>query len=390
VRRSARVQLDGAEAGHAESIHLAVWPLDDDSPRVEQLLVCFEPASTARADLPPALLDDVISAHSVEQVADLERELAEVRSYLQDSVQDLGTANEELQATNEELMASNEELQSTNEELQSVNEELHTVNAEFQSKITELNDTNADLESLGRATRIPLVFVDEQLRLTRFTAEATALFRFREADVGRPLTDFNHTFDYPELFTDLRRALEGTAPLQREVHDDQGRAWLLTMQPFGAVPLQRARVVVSCVDVSNLRDMQRLQAVLDALPQHVAVLDRHGGILLVNRPWRDFAERNGARGMQGCGPGTNYLDVCRRAAVLEPDANSVLRGLADVLGGRRPAFMRQYPCHAPNEQRWFLMQAAPLSGGGCVVTHFNITGWSAPPHLQAVVEEGIE
>jgi two-component system CheB/CheR fusion protein len=388
--RAISVKLEGAESSQAESIHLAVWPLDDDSPRVEQLLVCFEPATALRTDLPPVLLDDAISVRSVEQVADLERELAEVRSYLQDSVQDLGTANEELQATNEELMASNEELQSTNEELQSVNEELHTVNAEFQSKITELNDTNTDLESLGRATRIPLVFVDEQLRLTRFTTEATALFRFREADVGRPLTDFNHTFDYPELFSDLRRALEDAAPLQREVLDERGRAWLLTMQPFGGGPLQRSRVVVSCVDVSNLRDMQRLQAVLDALPQHVVVLDRHGGILLVNRPWRDFAERNGARDMLGCGPGASYLDVCRRSAETDPEAQVVLRGLTEVLAGRRPAFMRQYPCHSPTEQRWFLMQAAPLSAGGCIVTHFNITGWSAPPHLQAEVEEGVE
>jgi two-component system, chemotaxis family, CheB/CheR fusion protein len=122
----------------------------------------------------------------------------------------------------------------------------------------------------------------------------------------------------------------------------------------------------------------------------VAVLDRHGGILLVNRPWRDFAERNGARGMLGCGPGTNYLEVCHRSAITDPDADSVLRGLTDVLCGRRPAFMRQYPCHAATEQRWFLMQAAPLTGGGCVVTHFNITGWSTQPHLQPEVQEGIE
>jgi two-component system, chemotaxis family, CheB/CheR fusion protein len=379
--RAIMVVPDDAPGTPAESIHVAVWPLDDDSPRVEQLLVCFEPGALAPVDGPPVLHDDALSARSTEQVADLERELAEVRSYLQDSVQELGTANEELQATNEELMASNEELQSTNEELQSVNEELHTVNAEFQSKIAELNVANADLESLGRATRLPLVFLDDQLRLTRFTPEATALFRFRESDVGRLLTDFNHTFDYPDLHADIRRAIDSTVPVQREVRDEAGRSWLLTLQPFGGLPAQRTRLVVSCVDVSNLRDMQRLQSVLDALPEHVAVLDRNGVIQIVNRPWREFAERNGDRGMRITGPGANYLETCRGAAATDEDAALVLKGLTAVLDGSRPAYMRQYPCHSPDEQRWFLMHATPLSGGGCVVTHFNITGWTNPEHM---------
>jgi PAS domain S-box-containing protein len=36
----------------------------------------------------------------------------------------------------------------------------------------------------------------------------------------------------------------------------------------------------------------------------------------------------------------------------------------------------EYPCHAPTEQRWFLMHVSPLGGGqrGAVVAHENITG----------------
>src|SRR5262245_66399256 len=37
--------------------------------------------------------------------------------------------------------------------------------------------------------------------------------------------------------------------------------------------------------------------------------------------------------------------------------------------------MIEYPCHSPDEKRWFLMSATPVLGerGGAVVAHTNIT-----------------
>lgn len=370
--------------GETEGVlyQVAVWPLDGGAGQVDQLLVCFESPAAAVPPGPPPLADATLTAMSSEQVADLERELEATRANLQDTIQELGAANEELQATNEELMASNEELQSTNEELQSVNEELHTVNAELQGKIEELNGANADLESLSRASRIPLIFLDAQMRLTRFTVEAMALFRFRTGDLGRPITDFSHTLDYPELFDDIRASLDAPAPRQREVRDELGRRWLVTMQPYASADRERTRIVITCVDVSSLRDVQRLQAVLDALPEHVAVLDHLGVIQIVNRSWREFAARNGDPGLHHCGPGVSYLEACRAGAPQDEDARSAVQGLSAVLDGSRPAFMMAYPCHSPDEERWFLMHVAPLAGGGCVVTHFNVTGWVDPARLR--------
>ncbi|NBW04672.1 MAG: chemotaxis protein CheR, partial [Alphaproteobacteria bacterium] len=141
-------------------------------------------ASDAEAALPPEARD--LATLSASRATELEGELARVRATLKSTVEELGSANEELQASNEELMASIEELQSTNEELQSVNEELHTVNAELQEKILQLNEAYADLEGLSRAARIPLVFLDSAGTITRFSAQATEIFRLRDQDIGRP------------------------------------------------------------------------------------------------------------------------------------------------------------------------------------------------------------
>lgn len=115
-----------------------------------------------------------------------------------------------------------------------------------------------------------------------------------------------------------------------------------------------------------------LQDVIDAIAAHVAVLDGDGEIQLVNQAWRDFAEQNGAPGMRGCGPGVNYLEICRRSAATERSAQGVLRGLVSVLDGSRPAFASDYPCDGPDEPRWFRMHAAPIVGGGALVTHYNL------------------
>ena len=111
---------------------------------------------------------------------------------------------------------------------------------------------------------------------------------------------------------------------------------------------------------------------LDTLPFNIAVLDDEGTILFTNRAWDEFA---------GVGPnergelvGVNYF----RSMDTEGDeyAARALDGLAEVIDGDKEVFTLEYPCHSPNEKRWFLMRAAPLPGhdeGSLVVAHIDIT-----------------
>jgi C4-dicarboxylate-specific signal transduction histidine kinase len=125
------------------------------------------------------------------------------------------------------------------------------------------------------------------------------------------------------------------------------------------------------------READRLrQAVLDALPAEVAVLDAEGRIVAVNAPWRRFADENEAPPELRDGVGIDYLAACRELPGEEPAGTaSVADGLAAVLAGRAPAFASEYPCHAPECPRWFALTAAPLAHGeaGAVVIHYDIT-----------------
>ncbi|MDM0110805.1 PAS domain S-box protein [Variovorax sp. J22R133] len=121
-----------------------------------------------------------------------------------------------------------------------------------------------------------------------------------------------------------------------------------------------------------------LQDVIDALAGNVAIVDQHGVIRFVNRAWTDFAERNGNPGAALVGPGVNYLEVCRRSAGADKSALHVVEGLEDVARRRRTVFTCEYPCHAPNEMRWFQMHATPMATGDVMVAHFLVSRESHP------------
>jgi diguanylate cyclase (GGDEF)-like protein len=116
-------------------------------------------------------------------------------------------------------------------------------------------------------------------------------------------------------------------------------------------------------------------AVLDALPDATAVLDRSGTIVAVNAAWRMFALDNGGR-PETTGVGVNYLAVCDRAAAAGClDAAEVLVGLRSVLAGETVESDQEYPCPSPSVGRWFTSRITPIGGpiGGALASHVNIS-----------------
>jgi PAS domain S-box-containing protein len=119
------------------------------------------------------------------------------------------------------------------------------------------------------------------------------------------------------------------------------------------------------------------EAALDALAQHLAILDQNGTILRVNRAWREFAATNAGEGAQ-LNEGVNYLKVCDAAQ--GPDSEEAAAfgaGLRAVLEGRKAEFLLEYPCHSPVQQRWFQGRVVRFWGVDqqpcLVVSHIDIT-----------------
>jgi diguanylate cyclase (GGDEF)-like protein/PAS domain S-box-containing protein len=201
----------------------------------------------------------------------------------------------------------------------------------------------------------------------------------------------------PELAGIIAKALATITPAEREAIanrwmslkvGDGIRAETVAKYAFGGLILLlvvgysnlrlrrevRARIAAESVQreqADGLRASRAFNvAVLDALVEHVAVLDADGAVVAVNAAWRRFAEENGA-----LPPGADFIGINYLGACTGPESALIAAGLRDVLKGAQPSFHCEYDCHSPNEERWFYMHVVPLGGGrpGAVVIHEDIS-----------------
>jgi two-component system CheB/CheR fusion protein len=251
--------------GDWKPVNLEILPLVTG--RGEYFLVLFEPPP----HLPGTRTKDGRTRQKQSRnvavdgrVADLRRELAASREYLQSIIQELEAANEELQSANEEILSSNEELQSTNEELdtakeelQSTNEELNTVNEELHSRNEELARVNSDLVNLLGSVELPVVIVGEDMAVRRFTPAAERLFNLIPGDVGRPIGQVNPNLVIDNLAELIKKTIDGMDQQEFEAHDRGGRWYLLRMRPYKGVDNRLDGAVVTAIDIDDARRYHR-------------------------------------------------------------------------------------------------------------------------------------
>ncbi|HEX8114871.1 MAG TPA: CheR family methyltransferase, partial [Kofleriaceae bacterium] len=178
------------------------------------------------------------------------------------SLEELKASNEELQAINDELRYATSELETSQDELQSINEELGALNQELRCKIDELGRAHSDLQNLMTSTEIGVVFLDRELRIQRFTPRAQDVFNIIPSDLGRPLAHLTHRLadEAPcqdacqEMWQVAQSVLDTLRPVERELHGRDGRCFLARWLPYRSIENRIDGVVLTFVDVTDLRD----------------------------------------------------------------------------------------------------------------------------------------
>jgi two-component system CheB/CheR fusion protein len=224
---------------------------------------------------------------------ELERELLCTKESLQTTIEEVETSNEELKSANEELQSTNEELQSTieeletsKEEMQSLNEELTTVNTELQSKVEELSRANDDMQNLLNSTEIATLFLDNDLRIKRFTEQARSLIKVIPTDIGRPLGDLASTLRYDGLTADCREVLRTLVVKQAEVQTREGHFYLMRIIPYRTAENTIDGLVLTFVDIHPIKEAQknlrRMSQVFTEGRDPIIIVDTSARILDVN------------------------------------------------------------------------------------------------------------
>ncbi|MGN6787943.1 MAG: CheR family methyltransferase [Rhodanobacteraceae bacterium] len=295
----ARVKIE--EAGKpTRFVNVIARPFRDPEAGADFVLVLFDEVEDALG----ANLENAPSeTHKSGVLQNMEEELQRTRERLQTTVEQYETSNEELKASNEELQAINEELRSASEELetskeelQSVNEELTTVNYELKSKVDETAKVNDDLQNFIASTDIATVFVNQGLRIKRYTPRAADIFNIIPGDVGRSLLDLTSQLDYPQLAEDASQAFESLRMVEREVRSADGRWYAVRVLPYRTGENRIDGAVMTFIDITSLRRAEermsasedQLRRVMEGAREHAIMLLDDAGRVTV---WSSGAEK---------------------------------------------------------------------------------------------------
>jgi two-component system CheB/CheR fusion protein len=284
-----RFKANGKEA----LVNLTVRPLNGAG-AVDLLLVIFEESEPEA----PGGKKPVRALRASGLARDLEKELRHTQGLLRSTLEERQAAEEELKAANEELQSNNEELQSTNEELttskeelQSLNEEMTTVNAELQTKLDELSQVNNDMRNLLNGIDVATVFADNDLRIKRFTEQATCIIHLIPTDVGRPLSHLATNLKHERLVDDAKEVLRTLVFKEAQVQTTDGRWHLMRILPYRTADNVIDGVVITFADVTQLKRLEAslqeaqlfAESIIATVREPLVVLDGELRIVSANR-----------------------------------------------------------------------------------------------------------
>jgi len=294
--------------GSEAQVDLQVLPLRAAAGGAPCFLVLFEeavgPAAAEPARSAPGTAESTAIPDRDDYIATLEHELASTRDYMQSAIAEQEGTNEELRSMNEEIQSANEELQSTNEELetakeelQSTNEELATVNDELESRNTELATANNDINNMLASINLPILMLDNELRIRQFTPQAERLLNLISADLGRPISNIKPNIEVPHLEDLVRRVINSLEVESLELQDNAGHWYAVRLRPYKTLDHRIDGAVITFMEIDEIKEARRLRVTL-ADERRLAALVRDaadaitaqgfdGGILA----WNPAAER---------------------------------------------------------------------------------------------------
>jgi two-component system CheB/CheR fusion protein len=214
----ARVQHAGSEPAPTrirlgeQAAWLRVLPVHGTAALALRYWILFEPSPQ-----PAPGPDAPAAGTTAAEAARLSEELSAARSYLQSVLEQQEASSEELQGISEEVRSAQDELRilqdalaETQKELEQSQGQLSALGGELRQRDRDLLRLRDDLGNLLSEVPLPIVLLDRELHVRRFTPLAAPLLALGPSDLGRSLR---------ELATrpDRLAALHALADLAEEV-----------------------------------------------------------------------------------------------------------------------------------------------------------------------------
>ena len=275
---------------HIKNVCIEVTPLLGPENQGRCFLVLFQQIMPSDDDKEKKKgAKKAVSDSGSEELKHLQQEIIATQEYMHTVIEQQEVANEELTSANEEIQASNEELQSTNEELetakeelQSSNEELATVNDELASRNDELEQLSNDLTNLITGLSIPVVMVNDDLRIRRFSQAAENLLNLIPTDLGRPITHLKANIVIPDIEKILLRVIDAIKDEKIELQDTNGYWYRVHFRPYKTHDNKISGALIAFIDINEIKlslnaaekSRHYAEAIVSAISYPMLVLDK--------------------------------------------------------------------------------------------------------------------
>lgn len=142
-------------------------------------------------------------------------------------------------------------------------QQVQITSEEVKKKLDEFSRDDANLENLLIASEIPILFLDVELRIRLYVGGTQALFNILPGDSGRPIEHLTHKLLYEDFTKDVKTALLGLSPIEREVRAEGGEWYLICHRPYRTGEDHIKGVVITFIDITHLKDTE--QALMNAM-----------------------------------------------------------------------------------------------------------------------------
>ena len=133
---------------------------------------------------------------------------------------------------------------------------------------------------------------------------------------------------------------------------------------------------------NKIQSLRKIEAfarnALNFASPRIAIIDKHGIIIMVNEAWRAAANRNPPlHKTTALCEGANYLEILDKVKGLEKEnAREMASDIRELYRNPGKKFQFKYPCHSPAKKHWFLAELSSFNEGtnNClVISHQEIS-----------------
>ena len=285
-------------------VQLEVLPIRAANSRPESFLILFEDLDAAQ----PGVIRNGAArgAKDSRRVVELKEDLAASGEQLKAIIEEQESTNTRLKISNEELLSGNEELQSVNEEFETAKEELQSTNEELVTSTEELGDANqvlnranSDFSNLLANIDIPILLLDPDLTVRRFTPPAEKALGMSAEKLGRSVLELRLPLLLPGLKQLLLKVIRNGQVQKAEVQDTQGRWYYLVARPYRTDKsrTEKSRTGGAVLALIDIQDRKLAEKNLRRLA--TVVLDSNDAVIIIDMNDRITAWNKGAQKMYG-------------------------------------------------------------------------------------------